>query len=33
VTVPYHNKELKRRTLGSILDQAGLSDEEFAELL
>lgn len=33
VTVPYHNKDLKRRTLASILDQAGLSTEEFAELL
>jgi predicted RNA binding protein YcfA (HicA-like mRNA interferase family) len=33
VTVPYHNKDLKRRTLGSILKQAGLSAEEFAELL
>ena len=33
VTVPYHNKDLKRRTLASIIDQAGLTVQEFAELL
>ena len=33
VTVPYHNRDLKRGTLASIIDQAGLSTEEFVELL
>lgn len=33
VTVPYHNKDLKRGTLASILNQAGLSTEEFVDLL
>jgi predicted RNA binding protein YcfA (HicA-like mRNA interferase family) len=33
VTVPYHNKDLKRRTLASIIDQAGLTTEDFVELL
>jgi predicted RNA binding protein YcfA (HicA-like mRNA interferase family) len=33
VTVPYHNKDLKRRTLASILDQASLSVQQFLELL
>jgi predicted RNA binding protein YcfA (HicA-like mRNA interferase family) len=33
VTVPYHNKDLKRRTLASIVDQAGLTVEEFIEIL
>ena len=33
VTVPYHNKDLKRRTLFSIIHQAGLSAEELVELL
>lgn len=33
VTVPYHNKDLKRRTLVSIIDQAGLTVEDFVELL
>ncbi len=33
VTLPYHNRDLKRRTLESILDQAGLTQEEFAQLL
>lgn len=33
VTLPYHNRDLKRRTLESILDQAGLTHEEFLELL
>jgi predicted RNA binding protein YcfA (HicA-like mRNA interferase family) len=33
VTVPYHNKDLKRRTLASIIDQAGLAADEFRELL
>jgi predicted RNA binding protein YcfA (HicA-like mRNA interferase family) len=33
VTVPYHNKDLKRRTLASIIDRAGLTAEEFIELL
>ncbi len=33
VTVPFHRKDLKRATLKSILDQAGLSTEEFIRLL
>jgi len=33
VTVPYHNRDLKRGTLASILEQAGLTSEEFVELL
>ena len=31
VTVPYHNKDLRRRT--SIVRQAGLTREEFHEFL
>ena len=33
VIVPYHNRDLKRRTLESIIKQAGLTNEEFLELL
>lgn len=33
VTVPFHGRDLKRRTLTSIIDQAGLSAEEFVDLL
>lgn len=33
VTVAYHNKELKRRTQESIIEQAGLTSEEFLKLL
>jgi predicted RNA binding protein YcfA (HicA-like mRNA interferase family) len=33
VTVPYHNKDLKPRTLTSIIEQAGLTVEEFLSLL
>ena len=33
VTLPYHNRDLKRRTLECILEQAGLTHEEFLELL
>lgn len=33
VTVPYHGKELKPGTLASIVEQAGLSAEEFLALL
>jgi predicted RNA binding protein YcfA (HicA-like mRNA interferase family) len=29
VTVPYHNKDLKPKTLRSIIRQAGWTDEEF----
>jgi predicted RNA binding protein YcfA (HicA-like mRNA interferase family) len=32
-TVPYHNKALKPRTLASIIEQAGLTVEEFLDLL
>lgn len=33
VTLPWHNRDLKRGTLGSIIDQAGCTIEEFAGLL
>jgi predicted RNA binding protein YcfA (HicA-like mRNA interferase family) len=33
VTVAWHNKQLKRKTLASIIDQAGLTIEEFIKLL
>ncbi|MFZ0888198.1 MAG: type II toxin-antitoxin system HicA family toxin [Candidatus Binataceae bacterium] len=33
VTVPFHRRDLKRGTLKSILDQAGLSTDEFIKLL
>lgn len=33
VTVPYHNKDLKLGTLRSIIAQAGLTVEEFLDLL
>jgi predicted RNA binding protein YcfA (HicA-like mRNA interferase family) len=33
VVVPFHRKDLKRGTLRSIIDQAGLSVEEFIALL
>ena len=33
VTLPYHNRDLKRRTLTSIIEQAGMTVEEFIRLL
>lgn len=33
VSIPYHNKDLKSGTLRSIIAQAGLTVEEFVELL
>jgi predicted RNA binding protein YcfA (HicA-like mRNA interferase family) len=33
VMVPYHNKDLKRRTLASIIEQAGMTADEFIRLL
>jgi predicted RNA binding protein YcfA (HicA-like mRNA interferase family) len=33
VTLPFHTKDLKRRTLESIIEQAGLTAEEFRRLL
>jgi predicted RNA binding protein YcfA (HicA-like mRNA interferase family) len=33
LTVPYHNKDLKPGTLVSIIKQAGLTVEEFLDLL
>lgn len=33
VTVPFHNRDLKRGTLLAILKQAGLTREEFLALL
>ena len=33
VTVPFHNRDLKRGTLQSIVRQAGLTNGEFLDLL
>jgi predicted RNA binding protein YcfA (HicA-like mRNA interferase family) len=33
VTIPNHNKDLKRRTLESIIEQAGMTVEEFVGFL
>jgi predicted RNA binding protein YcfA (HicA-like mRNA interferase family) len=33
VTAPLHNKDLKRRTHASIIEQAGLTNDEFRDLL
>ena len=33
VTVAYHNRDLKRKTLASIIEQSGLSVENFIALL
>jgi predicted RNA binding protein YcfA (HicA-like mRNA interferase family) len=33
VSIPYHNKDIKPGTLASIIAQAGLSVEEFVDLL
>jgi len=33
VTVPFHNRDLKRGTLRSIIKQSGLTNEEFLSLL
>lgn len=33
VTVPVHNTELKRKTLATIIEQAGFALDEFLELL
>ena len=33
VTLPWHNKDLKRRTLASIVEQSGYTVEEFLGLL
>ncbi len=33
VTVPMHNRDMKRGTLRSVLHQAGLTPEEFIALL
>ena len=33
VTLPWHNRDLKRGTLASIIDQAGLTNEQFIALL
>ena len=33
VTLPMHNKDLKRRTVQSIIDQSGFTPEEFLRLL
>ena len=33
ISVPYHNKDLKRSTLRAILRQAGITTEELRRLL
>ncbi len=33
VTLPFHARDLKRRTLKSIVDQSGLTTDEFLKLL
>jgi hypothetical protein len=33
VTIPYHNRDLKRGTLRAILRQAGITPEELRDLL
>ncbi len=33
ITVPYHNRDLKRGTLRAILRQAGLTADELRDLL
>ena len=33
VTLPWHGKDLKRRTLTSIIEQAGLTVEEFLKFV
>jgi predicted RNA binding protein YcfA (HicA-like mRNA interferase family) len=33
VTLPWHNKDLKRGTLASIIEQSGHTTEEFLKLL
>jgi len=33
VSVPWHNKDLKRGTLAEIIRQAGLTRQEFLDLL
>jgi predicted RNA binding protein YcfA (HicA-like mRNA interferase family) len=33
VTVPYHGRDLKPRTLASIIEQSGMTTEEFLSLL
>ena len=33
VTLPFHNTDLKRRTLISVIEQAGFTTEEFVELI
>jgi predicted RNA binding protein YcfA (HicA-like mRNA interferase family) len=33
VTLPWHNRDLKRGTVRSIIEQAGYTTDEFADLL
>jgi len=33
ITVPFHNRDLKRGTLQSIVKQSGFTNEEFSDLL
>lgn len=33
VTLPWHNRDLKHGTLRAIIEQAGYTTDEFAELL
>ena len=33
VTLPWHNKDMRRRTLAAIIEQSGYTTDEFLELL
>jgi predicted RNA binding protein YcfA (HicA-like mRNA interferase family) len=33
VTLPWHNRDLKRGTLAAVIEQAGYTIQEFVELL
>lgn len=33
LVIPYHNRDLKRPTLKGIIEQAGMTEKEFIELL
>ncbi len=33
VTVPYHNKDIRKGTLGAVIKQSGLTLEEFLNLI
>ncbi len=33
VTIPFHNRSIKKKTLASIIEQTGMSVDEFKQLL